>query len=382
MRSSGASSKISSASTSSAALVIVISRSSSAPIISTASFVSVCVMPTSSPRPIMIFWIWAVEMPSAAARSLTVTPERTVAGPVGRRNLFAALGAVLAAAAASALARVALRARGRGVDHDATTAAELGSALRARATREPPGGLAPAPLAPAGGRPPPAAGRWPGRARGTARGGRRGGAGLRRAARAGALRRALQARLRRGARGAVGTAATEGARCGGLVDGVSLQAHAGLGEAAGHLSGIEPALAGDIGYTLSRHTASVWKRNSIRVPRAPPAALWTACQSPSPTLARARSERLSRPRRLAIAATQASLGQTYAPRPWARPTTITPSGATCNGTSSCCGRLTAHPQHVRIASAIRRPRPWPGGRAGRRSASRGSRCSGSACPTP
>ena len=83
MRSSGASSNVSSALTSSAALVIVISRSSSAPIISTASFVSVCVMPTSSPRPIMIFWICAVEMPSAAARSLTVTPERTVAGPVG-----------------------------------------------------------------------------------------------------------------------------------------------------------------------------------------------------------------------------------------------------------------------------------------------------------
>ena len=57
MRSSGASSNVSSAETSSAALVIVISRSSSAPIISTASFVSVCVMPTSSPRPIMIFWI-------------------------------------------------------------------------------------------------------------------------------------------------------------------------------------------------------------------------------------------------------------------------------------------------------------------------------------
>ncbi len=83
MRSSGASSNVSSALTSSAALVIVISRSSSAPIISTASFVSVCVMPTSSPRPIMIFWICAVEMPSAAARSFTVTPERTVAGPVG-----------------------------------------------------------------------------------------------------------------------------------------------------------------------------------------------------------------------------------------------------------------------------------------------------------
>ena len=253
-----------------------------------------------------------------------------------------------------------------------------------RATREPPGGLAPAPLA-AGGRATAAGCRALAlRARGTARGGCRGtraSGGRRRGARCGGR---CRRGCRRGARGAVGTAAAERARCGGLVDGVSLQAHAGLGEAAGHLSGIEPALAGDIGYTLSRHTRflSFWKRNSIRVPRRPPPRSGRLARAHRRrSRARAASDSAG-PGDCAIAATQASLGQTYAPRPGARPTTTTPSGATCNGTSSCCGRLTPHPQHVRIASAIRRPRPSPGGRAGRRSASRGSRCSGSACPTP
>ena len=140
--------------------MIVISRSSSAPIISTASFVSVCVMPTSSPRPIMIFWICAVEMPSAAARSLTVTPERTVAGPVG------------AGTSSRRSVRCSPRPRrprwrvsrcGREAAVSMTTRRRPPSCgpRCGRATREPPGGLAPAPLPPAGGRPPPAAGRCP-----------------------------------------------------------------------------------------------------------------------------------------------------------------------------------------------------------------------------
>ncbi len=160
MRSSGASSNVSSVLTSSAALVIVISRSSSAPIISTASLVSVCVIPTSSPRPIMIFWIWAVEMPRAAARSLTVTPERTVAGPVG------------AGTSSRRSVRCSPRPRrprwrvsrcGREAAVSITTRRRPPSCgpRWGRATREPPGGLAAPPPPPAGGRPAPAAGRWP-----------------------------------------------------------------------------------------------------------------------------------------------------------------------------------------------------------------------------
>ena len=82
-RSSASSSNTSAASTSSAACVIVISRSSSVPISSTASSVSDCVMPTSSPRPIIVFWMTAVETLSVVARSFTVTPDGTVTGPVG-----------------------------------------------------------------------------------------------------------------------------------------------------------------------------------------------------------------------------------------------------------------------------------------------------------
>ena len=65
-RSAASSSNTSAASTSSAACVIVISRSSSVPISSTASSVSDCVMPTSSPRPIIVFWMTAVETLSAS----------------------------------------------------------------------------------------------------------------------------------------------------------------------------------------------------------------------------------------------------------------------------------------------------------------------------
>ena len=70
---------------SSAACLILISRggSSSAPISSTASSVSDWVMVTISPIPIMILMIWATGIPSACERSLTLTPEGTVTGPVG-----------------------------------------------------------------------------------------------------------------------------------------------------------------------------------------------------------------------------------------------------------------------------------------------------------
>ena len=200
MRSSAASSKISAASTSSAALVIVISRSSSAPIISTASFVSVCVMPTSSPSPIMIFWIWAVEMPSAAARSLTVTPERTVAGPVGagtssRRSVRCSPRPRRPRWRVSRCGReAAVSMTTRGGDRRA------GARAAGRATREPPGGLAPRRWLRRAGDRRRRPGAGPAGARHRSRRLPR-DAGLRRAAPGGALQRALQARLpARGAR--------------------------------------------------------------------------------------------------------------------------------------------------------------------------------------
>ena len=82
-RSSGASSKTSGSSSSSATCLMLISRLTSAAITCTASSERDCVIVTISPRPIMILMIWAAGMPSACDRSLTVTPEGTVAGPVG-----------------------------------------------------------------------------------------------------------------------------------------------------------------------------------------------------------------------------------------------------------------------------------------------------------
>ncbi len=301
MRSSGASSNVSSAVTSSAALVIVISRSSSAPIISTASFVSVCVMPTSSPRPIMIFWICAVEMPSAAARSLTVTPERTVAGPVGagtssRRSVRCSPRPRRPRWRVSRCGReaaVSMTTRRR----PPSCGPRCGPSHARAAGRIGAGAVAAGRWSPTAGRGPLAACRASrsGSGRGRTRGAGRGRRGLRR-------RRGGGGRGGRGTRRAIGAAAAERTRCRSLVDGVALQAHAGLGEAAGHLSGVEPALAGNVGYTLSRHL----ERGCYQGVLAPSAALWTACQSPSATVTRARRERVSSPWRAISAATQAS----------------------------------------------------------------------------
>ena len=67
----------------------------------------------------MILMICATGIPSAADRSLTVTPEGTVTGPVGGDRLLL-LGARFRAVAR--LAGVLTRARGAGVDHDAALA--------------------------------------------------------------------------------------------------------------------------------------------------------------------------------------------------------------------------------------------------------------------
>ena len=368
-------------STSSAALVIVISRSSSAPIISTASLVSVCVMPTSSPRPIMIFWICAVEMPSAAARSLTVTPERTVAGPVG------------AGTSSRRSVRCSPRPRrprwrvsrcGREAAVSITTRRRPPSCgpRCGRATREPPGGLAPAPLPPAGGRPPPAAGplaaglraRRPGRGRRGTRGpgrGRRAGAAAAGAARASApargaprgwsgrrraralprpRRRCRPAGARRPRRGG-GPPLRDRARARG-----QCRLHAFSASGDGTVSGCRgaPRRAPD-GLPEPVGDAHARAQGAAQQPRA---------------RASARSRR-PRP------------AQTYAPRPGARPTASAPARV---GVQRDELVLRAPGRRTRSTCAsplaIRRPRPWPDGRAGRRSASPGSRCSGSACPTP
>ena len=81
-RSASTSSTICSSS-SSAACLIVTSRSTSAAISSTSSSESDCVAVRIWPRPIRILMICAICTPSAADRSLTVTPDSTVTGPVG-----------------------------------------------------------------------------------------------------------------------------------------------------------------------------------------------------------------------------------------------------------------------------------------------------------
>ena len=319
-------------------------------------------------------------MPSAAARSLTVTPERTVAGPVG------------AGTSSRRSVRCSPRPRrprwrvsrcGREAAVSITTRRRPPSCgpRCGRATREPPGGLAPpAPLPPAGGRPPPAAGRWP--------------------PAAGARRR--RQRLLRGAGlrpGAPGAAPRrEPARAAGAGRAARLERPPPRARAAAASSTVSPCRrtpasarrrATSPGSSPRSRAMSatrflgIWKWDCIRVlQRPPPRSGRLAKARRGRSRARAESGS-SRPRRAAqrghaglvradVGAASRRPGRRRARRAHRR----------AGGTSSCCGRLAPHPQHVRIASAIRRPRPWPGGRAGRRSASRGSRCSGSACRTP
>ena len=108
----------------------------------------------------MIFWIWAVEMPSAAARSLTVTPERTVAGPVGAGTSSRRSGR-WSPRPRRPRWRVSRCGREAAVSMTTRRRPPSWGPRCGRATREPPGGLAAAPLPPAGGRPAPAAGRCP-----------------------------------------------------------------------------------------------------------------------------------------------------------------------------------------------------------------------------
>ena len=82
VRSASASSTIS-GSSSSAACLIVTSRSTSDAISSTSSSESDWVAVRICPRPIRILMIWDIGTPSAPDRSLTVTPDSTVTGPVG-----------------------------------------------------------------------------------------------------------------------------------------------------------------------------------------------------------------------------------------------------------------------------------------------------------
>ena len=82
-RSSSLSSNSSGSTSSSAACLITTSRSTSVAISSTDSSESDWVIVTISPSPIMILMICATGIPSAADRSLTLTPDGTVTGPVG-----------------------------------------------------------------------------------------------------------------------------------------------------------------------------------------------------------------------------------------------------------------------------------------------------------
>ena len=76
-RSSSESSNSSGRSASSSACTMLTVRSSSAAISSIASSESDCVIVAISPRPMSVLMIWAVEMSSSSARSLTVAPEGT-----------------------------------------------------------------------------------------------------------------------------------------------------------------------------------------------------------------------------------------------------------------------------------------------------------------
>ena len=326
----------------------------------------------------MIFWIWAVEMPSAAARSLTVTPERTVAGPVGAGTSSRRSGR-WSPRPRRPRWRVSRCGREAAVSMTTRRRPPSWGPRCGRATREPPGGLAAGAVA-SGGRSPaagcgslPPAGRAGARRRacGTGRAG-----GRRRGTRGGGGRRR---RRGGGTRRAIGTAASEGTRCGGLVDRVALQAHAGLGEAASHLSGIEPALAGNVCYTLSRHL----KWDCIRVMVRPPprsgrlakarrgrsrARVGSDSAAPGARSARRRRPRSGRPtRRAPVHARRRAFRRGGVQRDELVLRAPCPAPA---------ARTNAR------GSGSRPPRPSPGGPAGRRSASPGSRCSGSACPTP
>ena len=81
-RSSSLSSYDSGSSSSSAACLIVISRSSSVPMISTSSSDSDCVAVRIWPSPMRILMSSGIGR-RACERSLTVTPDSTVIGPVG-----------------------------------------------------------------------------------------------------------------------------------------------------------------------------------------------------------------------------------------------------------------------------------------------------------
>ena len=118
-------------SSSSAACLIVTSRSTSEAISSTSSSESDCVAVRIWPRPIRILMICDIGTPSAADRSLTVTPDSTVTGPVGCAGACGRAGACCGAVARSARVAAACRAA---LDHDAPAPAPLAAAARADRT--------------------------------------------------------------------------------------------------------------------------------------------------------------------------------------------------------------------------------------------------------
>ena len=179
-----------------------------------------------------------------------------------------------------------------------------------------------------------------------------------------------------------GRLTAERARRGGLVDGVAGQLDAGLGQAPGHLGGLEPALAGDICYALLRHRTSdstigvlPARRPRMRLHRSSGMVTWR------------RSVRVSaRPDARADDAALELVHRTRRARPGRRRAGCRrrPARAVRARARVRDGRSRRRCAPVLCAGSGGVPLPAPrarGGRECRSSASRAARCSGSACPS-
>ena len=132
---SSASSKTSGSTSSSSACLIVTSRSSSAAISCTSSSVSDCVAVFIVPRFISSLMICGIATPSACEKSRSVTPDSTVAGPVGATTSRGWRGAAVGGAIAGALALALAGTAAALVDDDAAPALGAAAARSDRSIR-------------------------------------------------------------------------------------------------------------------------------------------------------------------------------------------------------------------------------------------------------